>query len=184
MESFPFLEVNMIYFTSDPHFFHDKIIKHTHRPFHTVEEMNKTLIKKWNSRITPNDEVYILGDLTMKGADIASTVLYSLKGKKYLIRGNHDSFVDSSDFDRSLFVSVRDYMEIEYCNTHFVLFHYPIAEWHGYGRGAIALHGHQHNHKDYNIKNQKNGFMRYDVGVDANDMAPVSAEEIIHFFGG
>ena len=69
-----------------------------------------------------------------------------------------------------------------YANVRFVLFHYPILEWNGYRKGAIMLHGHQHNHKDYNSKNRRDGIMRYDVGVDANDMAPVSAEEIIRFF--
>ncbi|MCM1084181.1 MAG: hypothetical protein NC309_04255 [Ruminococcus sp.] len=63
-----------------------------------------------------------------------------------------------------------------------VLFHYLIAEWNGYYKGAIALHGHQHNHKDYNIENRKMGIRRYDVGVDANGMQSVSAEEIIDFF--
>ena len=73
-------------------------------------------------------------------------------------------------------------MEITYQNTKFVLFHYPILEWNGYGKGAIALHGHQHNHKNYNIENRKAGILRYDVGVDANNMEPVSADEIINFF--
>lgn len=35
----------MIFFTSDLHFYHEKIIRHTQRPFHMVEEMNKALIK-------------------------------------------------------------------------------------------------------------------------------------------
>ena len=39
------------------------------------------------------------------------------------------------------------------------------------------LHGHQHNHREYNINNRKNGILRYDVGVDANGMSPVSAAE-------
>lgn len=108
----------MVFFTADLHFFHENIIKHTQRPFHTVDEMNRTLIRKWNERITPEDEVYILGDFTMKGPDIASSVLYSLKGKKHLIRGNHDSFVDKAGFDQSLFVSVRDYMELKIGRAH------------------------------------------------------------------
>ena len=173
----------MIYFTSDLHFYHDKIITHTQRPFHHAEEMNKTLIQKWNNKVSSNDEVYILGDFTMKGAEIASSCLYSLCGKKHLIRGNHDRFADSAAFEPSLFVSIRDYMEITYLNTRFILFHYPIVEWNGYWKGAIALHGHQHNHKNYNLENRKKGIRRYDVGVDANDMEPVSAEEIIGFFG-
>lgn len=54
--------------------------------------------------------------------------------------------------------------------------------WNGAGRGAIALHGHQHNHGDYNVKNLHEGILRYDVGVDANSMEPISAEEILRFF--
>lgn len=145
--------------------------------------MNKTLIQKWNNKVSSNDEVYILGDFTMKGAEIAASCLYSLRGRKHLIRGNHDRFADSAAFEPSLFVSIRDYMEITYLNTRFILFHYPIVEWNGYWKGAIALHGHQHNHKNYNLENRKKGIRRYDVGVDANDMEPVSAEEIIGFFG-
>ena len=45
-----------------------------------------------------NDEVYILGDVTMKGASNANTVLSQLKGKKYLIKGNHDNFVEEKTF--------------------------------------------------------------------------------------
>lgn len=172
----------MIFFTSDLHFSHELIIKHTQRPFYNVDEMNNTLIKKWNNKIAYNDEVYILGDFTMKGADIASTYLYSLKGKKYLIKGNHDNFIDDIRFEKSLFVDIKDYMEITYFNTCFILFHYPLLDWNGYKKGAIALHGHQHNHKDYNIKNLREGIRRYDVGVDANNMEPVSAQEIIDFF--
>lgn len=172
----------MIYFTADPHFYHEKIIAHTQRPFPNVDAMNKALIQKWNNKVTPDDEVYILGDLTMKGPELASQCLYSLKGKKHLIRGNHDNFADSPGLDPFLFASIGDYKEITYLNTRFVLFHYPIMEWNGSWKGAIHLHGHQHNHKDYNLKNLKNGIRRYDVGVDANNMEPVSAEEIINFF--
>ena len=53
-----------------------------------------------------------------------------------------------------------------------------IKKWNGSGKGAIALHGHQHNHKEYNVNNLQNGIPRY----DANGMEPVSAEEIIDFF--
>lgn len=48
----------------------------------------------------------------------------------------------------------------------FILFHYPIEEWNGYFRGSIDLHGHQHNHREYNLENLKKGVRRYDMGVD------------------
>lgn len=172
----------MMYFTADLHFYHDNIIKHTNRPFHDSEDMNRALVKNWNRLIAPQDEVYILGDFTMKGPALAMEILSQLKGKKYLIRGNHDVFVDHTEFDLSLFEWVKDYHELAYQNQRFILFHYPIAEWNGFFRDTIQLHGHQHNHADYNYNNLEKGIKRFDVGVDANYMKPVSIEDIIAFF--
>ena len=172
----------MIYFTADLHFYHDNVIKFANRPFENSQQMNKALIKNWNDKIKPTDEVYILGDFTMKGHALAQEILYQLKGKKHLIKGNHDGFINSPHFENYLFESISDYKEINYMNTQFILFHYPILEWDSFFRGSIHLHGHQHNHADYNLQNLQNGIRRYDVGVDANNMSPVGADEIIAFF--
>ena len=172
----------MIFFTADLHFYHDNIIKHRNRPFRNADVMNEALIKKWNEKVKPSDEVYILGDFTLKGAQLAKRMLYRLNGKKYLVKGNHDKFVEKEEFDNSLFVWVKDYYELTYNNTVFVMFHYPIAEWNGFFKGYIHLHGHQHNYENYNFDNLKAGIKRYDVGVDANYMVPVSIDEIIEFF--
>ena len=56
----------MIYFTSDLHFWHKNVIRYTDRPFSSVNEMNKKLIENWNHTVHANDEVYILGDVTMR----------------------------------------------------------------------------------------------------------------------
>ena len=60
----------MLYFTSDLHFYHENIIKHTNRHYANAEKMNNDLIKKWNEKVNAYDEVYILGDFTMKGAKL------------------------------------------------------------------------------------------------------------------
>jgi len=172
----------MIYFTSDLHFYHDKIINMVGRPFSDAEEMNKALIRNWNRRVEATDEVYILGDVTMKGAARAEEVLWQLRGRKYLIRGNHDGFVDQADFDPSLFQWIKDYHVLNYGGAQFVLFHYPIEEWDQFFRGAYHLHGHRHGGPEVNQAARERGFLRYDVGVDANRFAPVSVEEIIAFF--
>ena len=69
----------MIYFTSDLHFGHDNIIRHTGRSFENAEEMDRILIKKWNQTVSSRDEVYILGDFTMKGAAYACKILGQLR---------------------------------------------------------------------------------------------------------
>ena len=96
----------MIYFTADIHFYHENIINHTKRPFKNADEMNKKIIANWNNIVKANDEVYILGDVTLKGASNANTVLSQLKGKKYLIKGNHDHFVEEKNFHPSLSVQI------------------------------------------------------------------------------
>lgn len=172
----------MIYFTADLHFCHDKVIQFANRPFCNEEQMNTALIENWNQTVSAKDEVYILGDVTMKGPEYAMKVLSQLRGKKYLIKGNHDRFAEKSSFDKTIFEWIKDYYELSYQNHRFILFHYPIEEWNGYFREAIHLHGHQHNHEDYNLKNREKGLLRFDVGVDANHMSPVGIEEIISFF--
>ena len=52
----------MIYFTSDTHFFHDKIVQYCYRPFKFTDEMNEVIIERWNSRVTNKDTIYHLGD--------------------------------------------------------------------------------------------------------------------------
>ena len=42
------LSPNKIWFTSDTHFYHNKIVEYCQRPFASVEEMNEELIARWN----------------------------------------------------------------------------------------------------------------------------------------
>ena len=173
----------MLYFSADLHFAHGNIIRMENRPFHSVEEMNEALIQNWNAKVSNDDDVYILGDFTLKGPSLAIAVLKRLHGRKYLIRGNHDKFVDRQSFQKDAFLWVKDYFELSWQGQYFILCHYPLLSWNGMYRGSFHLHGHQHNPPEYNLANRAAGVRRIDVGVNAFGMAPVSIEEILAFFG-
>lgn len=141
----------MNYFIADLHLFNrnqtDEGKNHDGRPFATVEEMNQYILEHWNAKINNGDTVYILGDMAMRGKneDLLSLVA-RLKGRKILLRGNHD---DLSDYRyKQLFAEITDYREITESmdgNAYkLCLMHYPILMWNGQHRGSILLYGHTH----------------------------------------
>jgi len=171
----------MIFFISDLHFGHANIIKHCNRPFTSADEMDETLIKNWNNTVKPKDEIYILGDLTLRSADEAHKYLTLLNGRKYFIMGNHDKFLRKGRFDKYAndFEWVKDYEMVYIDGKCFVLFHYPILEWANYHRGSVHLHGHTHN-RSVSFESPGNlNRLAFNVGVDVNDFRPVSITEIL-----
>lgn len=166
----------MRYFISDLHFNHNNIIKLCNREFKNYTEMNASIIKRWNQKITPNDEVFIIGDLSFGDGEMANTVLRKLNGEKILIIGNHDRFLRDYKFDKSLLKGFGNYMEIKEDNKNIVMFHYPIIEWNGFYRDSIHLYGHIHNKNIEYMDNIKNA---YNVGWDVLK-EPMTLDEIIN----
>ena len=57
----------MRYYISDLHFFHENLIKAMDkRAFDSMESMNSYMIEQWNSVVRKNDDVVILGDLSIE----------------------------------------------------------------------------------------------------------------------
>jgi calcineurin-like phosphoesterase family protein len=168
----------LIYFTADLHLGHEGIIRLCKRPFQSADEMDGAIIRNWNLAVTMSDEVYILGDFTMKPAHEAHEYLRRLNGRKYLIRGNHDKFLSGFDEWASDFVWVKDYHVLKHGGQKFVLFHYPIAEWDGFYHGSIHLYGHIHNSPESSKRAETDG-LAFNVEVDLNGFKPVSMEDVL-----
>ena len=112
----------MIFFTADTHFNHANIINFCKRPFSDVIHMNETIIKNWNSKVNYDDEIYILGDITISRSGLeANKILERLNGKKYLIKGNHDVYIDDIEFNESYFEWIKDYYVLDYQKCKFIL---------------------------------------------------------------
>jgi calcineurin-like phosphoesterase family protein len=179
----------MIYFTSDLHFGHEAVIKYCHRPFENLDHMHAELIKRWNSKVHDQDLVYVLGDLALAPYNDTCTLIKQLKGKKILIRGNHDSY-SFSQYSKLGFDLVYSELKLKLFGRNMRMSHYPYAlPWFKrpfafkselrfmYRRppriaGEILLHGHTH------TKYRATKDSRIHVGVDAWDYTPVSLRQI------
>ncbi len=168
-----------IYVTSDLHFGHKNIIRFENRPFESVEEMDDALINNWNKVVSNEDLVYILGDLSFYRPANTMDILRELNGKKILIIGNHDLFLDFSEFDKSLFEEIIPYKEIKYKKKRIIMSHYPIAVWNGKHYGTIHLFGHIHSNIYTDHPLEKIEPNSYNVGVDMNHYKPVLLDDIL-----
>lgn len=92
-----------VFFTSDTHFGHARIIELSDRPFRDVDDMNTQLIDRWNSVVGPNDHVYHLGDVALGSFAESIECVAHLNGIIHLVTGNHDRlFTDpeTKNFDK------------------------------------------------------------------------------------
>ena len=78
------------FWTSDLHFGHANIIRYCNRPFGDVDEMNRSLIQRWNDVVGNDDEVWVLGDVAMGRIGDTLGLIRQLHGTKILLAGNHD----------------------------------------------------------------------------------------------
>ena len=105
------------------------------KTFETQEEYQKEIIRLWNKTVTgENKIVFLLGDLGQKEA--VAKVIPQLRGQKYLIMGNHDTYGKS--FYNDLFVEVFD--APVFVGRRCVLSHHPIPV----EPGVVNIHGHTH----------------------------------------
>jgi calcineurin-like phosphoesterase family protein len=150
-------EKSVRYYIADLHFYHENLNQHMDcRGFESADAMNEYMIARWNSRVRKNDEVVILGDFSISpnGSEV-NRILERLQGKKFLIRGNHERYLESRKFDPGHFGWIEDYKELRDNKRKVVLSHYPIMCYNGQYRVhdsgepiTYMLYGHVHNSFD------------------------------------
>ncbi len=167
---------NDIYFTADTHFNHAKCLELFRvGKFKTMEEMNETMIERWNSKIKKGDQVYHLGDFALGPMGSAAHIRQRLNGQIYLIRGNHEAVAESMQTKSGgkCFVWIKDYHRVKVGEQKIYLCHYAFRTWNCSHHGSWNLHGHSHG----SLKELDNA-RQFDVGVDCWDYYPVSYDEV------
>ncbi|NIA10708.1 MAG: phosphoesterase [Nitrospiraceae bacterium] len=153
----------MYFFIADEHFSHANIIKYCKRPFDSVEEMDATIIKNFNSKVTKSDCTIHCGDFTFKKPE---KYIKQLNGNHIFLRGNHDRWMGKSYHE--MWIKTIEGQTI-------VCAHYAMRVWPRSHYGSWNLFGHSHG------KLPPIG-LQYDVGVDNNNFFPVSFEELKSIF--
>ena len=179
------------YFISDTHFYHRNILEYSGRPFSSVEEMHKTIIRNWNSQVRDQDTVIVVGDFSFGTNAETKGILDQLKGTKILVKGNHDkNGLAGFDF-------VCETMTLKIADEFVLVCHYPYKhKWYKslYNKikhffkgkkqfrrrhdwyypedtGGFLLNGHSHS----KLKVQGRAIH---VGVDAWNFKPIPLQKI------
>lgn len=166
------------WFTSDTHYGHRNIIKYCNRPFANVDEMNEAMISNWNSVVGVNDHVYHIGDVTFeKDKAKGAAMLSRLRGKKFIVWGNHDRgmqdvITDAGFTDCGSMHTVH--IELEGAKyQRAVLCHYAMRVWDRSHFGDWNLYGHSHG----TLLDDPHS-LGCDVGVDAWNFTPVNMDQL------
>jgi calcineurin-like phosphoesterase family protein/2'-5' RNA ligase len=138
-----------VYLIGDTHFDHKNIIRHCHRPFLSVGQMNRTIESNWNSTVGDNDVVCFLGDWSF-GRRARPAVYWKrrLRGNIVSIKGSHDGRHSGTRF--------QPFKELHIAEYDFLLIHIPnpkdrhqtpeqrqkLENWQGW-----VIHGHVHNNE-------------------------------------
>lgn len=196
-----------VWFTSDMHFGHAKIVEYCDRPFRDaggnpdVAFMTETLVKNWNERVAPDDTVFVLGDAVMGRREETLPTLARLNGDKVLIMGNHDycwpalwkpKQAEKAQRWTDAYAPYFKLMATSGCwtlfdETYVALNHFPyVGDSHKDDRysehrpaddGEVLLHGHVHD--EWKIRRSPSGSVMVNVGIDVWDYAPVSEAELV-----
>lgn len=159
-------------FTSDSHFDHANFLKFVDdkgnkiRPFETVEEMNETMIERWNSVVKPFDKVYHLGDVTFRVGKLAA-IMCRLNGHKRLLLGNHD---DGKNYELTRWFDKVQVWRI-FKDENFVCTHIPILPGQFRAKVEYNVHGHTH-------QNVIDDEQYINICVEQTNYTPVSMEEL------
>jgi calcineurin-like phosphoesterase family protein len=158
------------------------------RSFNTLEQMNDNIVAGLNHLVGEDDILIHLGDFSFGGFENIEIFRNRIICKNiHLILGNHDHHIERNKGGvRNFFKSVNDILTLhvemnkeskkdsKIVHT-FELSHYPIASWKNMNNGVIHLHGHVHLPPHKRLSAGK----AMDVGVDGNNMDPISMEEVL-----
>jgi calcineurin-like phosphoesterase family protein len=154
----------MIYFTADPHFYHEAPFVLRRRGCSSAEEWNELFIEAINTKVNRDDTLWILGDYCFNNKKYQST-RNKIKCKNIrFIFGNHDHRGKTKEtFGES---NCYEYKMIKENGNMIALFHYPNIFWQASHYQSYHLYGHLHGMREEYLDNLFPSRRSMDVGPE------------------
>lgn len=182
-----------VFFIADLHFGHKDVIAFDKRPFRDVEEMEAEMIRRWNTRVSERDHVFVIGDM-FGGVNTAHAgeIVHALNGRIHLIRGNHDP---KGEVFESLFeevaVSKQIQLRVRGEKQRVIMRHRLLPLFKGSNEGIVQLFGHTHSSLVSRVEDEYIRIMNwlgfplqaFNVGACRMDYEPKTLEEILEKAG-
>ena len=166
-------------YISDLHLGHANAIKFDERPFADVEEMDRCLIANWNARVSPDDDVYIIGDFCYKSEHTPDWYLAQLKGRKHLVMGNHDGITLKCPEAVKQLVNIDKMMHIKDGINNIHACHFPMAEWNKKMHDSWHIYGHIHGDTGEVFRFMAAQERALNAAACINNYTPVSFDELV-----
>lgn len=141
--------------------------------------MNEEIIKRWNELVSPEDTVYVLGDLMLGDNNEGAKCLDRLNGIIEVVFGNHDTDSRKQLMARRCILLGYSTV-IKYNGYRIYLSHYPTMVENFDKDKPLkkrTLNFYGHTHQDTNF--YSNNPCMYHVGIDSHNLAPVLITDII-----
>lgn len=167
-----------IFVTANQQFGRFNAIKTYKRPFPSVEEMNFNLIKEWNSVVSPEDRVYVLGNFAWD-PETAEMVVSQLNGDIIVVPGEHDKAIEELDEMKNNLINVKfREFDIEFISEIGVTVSYwPLSEWPLKSKGIPSVIGYPGS--KYKSDHKKNII---NCNCDLWDYKPIEISKILSLF--
>lgn len=206
-----------VWFTSDLHIGHETVAVQRFQPAQidgpaAITWHDAALARGWDERVRPEDQVWILGDISAGGKAAqanALTWLVQRPGVKHLVTGNHDGchpmYRDAAKYQAWYLscgiASVQPFARRRINGQSVLLSHYPYTgdhtsvdrhtQWRLRDGGLPILHGHTHSRERLSYADHiqtfhgpLHGTPQAHVGVDAWGLSPVDVEQIAELIAG
>lgn len=167
-----------MFITSNQQFGRHNAISEFQRDFVSVDAMDEYMIEQWNSVVSKDAMVYVIGNFAWD-PETAEQVIKRLNGEIILLVGvwDHATKEIAEKFGKQLGLSITNEGVRFFKSLNMCVSYWPLSDWPNRDKGSVSVVG-VHNDEFKTDHKQK----RINVSADYWDFKPVDVVDIVNLF--